>query len=668
MTHYHIILFFVLALISFSFKTNGQATQGSEVEIVTQMEKDSYRFSTENKPPLQQIAGAPEAHYSYFWEFGDGEYSFEENPVYAYADTGEVKVNVALTNNYGSGGAPRIKSRRLKINTVPDDQKKTESKPSSLEKKESIKIITNHQPRPGDQMVCVITYQHAESFNEPMGGQLYFFFNENDFDYTNFEFEDARRHHGENFYNGLPNRSVASTYEQAYEWSYASVTDKLMSPTKLSSVIDESFVRASKSNYSDVISWDFRSLQKGETRNIFVTLKTDPQMIKDTAHTITVRAVMVPDFPGQPKEYTHKMVVRTSHDPNELKVSDRNINKKTIRKEGITYTIRFQNVGRGSASNITVNNSIHPSLDPSTIKMVDYYPKSSLCFNHDSTTQLSCLDTILNKNKISWRFRNIYLPGTRQSDKESRRATHGWITYNIKPHQKFKRTEVLRSQASIIFDRNKPVETNGVRTHVRRNYAYLMRIGTFDITYGLKGLSGAVGMSSFYSKKVYYQPEVGVTHLKYEGLVTVQNGVLVGTDGNGDPLFGDLKTTQNFIVNYLDVIPLQMRYTVGRFLNFGAGLQVAFLMSANEQTVIQRTYTTQSFHVPPFPPTEEDSKQDALASFPDKTEFNFFADLQGGFVRHGPCLGVRANYRPSSRPNDDRAKDFFVQLYVGYRF
>ena len=29
--------------------------------------------------PLRQIAGAPEPFYTYFWEFGDGYFSFEKN-------------------------------------------------------------------------------------------------------------------------------------------------------------------------------------------------------------------------------------------------------------------------------------------------------------------------------------------------------------------------------------------------------------------------------------------------------------------------------------------------------------------------------------------------------------------------------------------------------------
>jgi PKD repeat protein len=666
MAKYKIILL-VMIFICIGLPVNAQVTSGDGLDITTRIKNDSYEFNAENKPPLQQIAGAPQAHYSYFWEFGDGEYSFEENPIYAYADTGTVKVNVALTNNYGNGGAPRIKSRRLKVNTVPSDRKKTNSAPSALDKKEAVKIITNHQPRPGDQMICVISYQNTESAGENMSGRLYLFYNEKEFDYNNFEVEEARQHHGENFYTGLPLRNFTTLTNQN-EWMYASLKNGLfVNETFVAPNVDESLIRDSRSKYSEVVSWDFNSMQRGETRNVFVTLKTDPQTIKDTANTISIRAVIVPDFPGSPKEYTHKMVVRTSHDPNELKVSDRNINKKTLKREGITYTIKFQNVGRGAASNIDIKNSIHPLLDPSTIKLLDYYPKSNFCGARDSISRLSCLDTVLSKNEITWRFRNIYLPGTRQSDKENRRATNGWITYSIKPYKKFKRTSI-RSKASIVFDKNEPVQTNSVKTIVRRNLGYTLRFGTFDVTYGFGGLSGAFGISPFYSKKIYYQPEIGATHLKYEGTTTVQNGVLVGTDGNGDPLFGNVKTIQNYIVNYLDVMPIHMRYTIGRFINFGVGFQVAFLMSANEQTIVQRSYTTQSFHVPPFPPKEQESTEDALASFPDETELNFFADVQGGFVRNGPSVGVRTNYRPSNRPNDDRANEFFIQLYVGYRF
>ena len=35
-------------------------------------------------PELNQIAGAPKAYYTYYWEFGDGNYSNEKNPQHEF--------------------------------------------------------------------------------------------------------------------------------------------------------------------------------------------------------------------------------------------------------------------------------------------------------------------------------------------------------------------------------------------------------------------------------------------------------------------------------------------------------------------------------------------------------------------------------------------------------
>jgi len=54
-------------------------------------------------PPLIQIAGAPKANYSYFWEMGDGSYSKEIEPKKVYKKKGDYKVNLSVTNNYDNG-------------------------------------------------------------------------------------------------------------------------------------------------------------------------------------------------------------------------------------------------------------------------------------------------------------------------------------------------------------------------------------------------------------------------------------------------------------------------------------------------------------------------------------------------------------------------------------
>ena len=56
-------------------------------------------------PPLVQRAGAPAAFYEYYWEFGDGAFSFEENPSYVYADTARKEAYFMGTGKYDNGKA-----------------------------------------------------------------------------------------------------------------------------------------------------------------------------------------------------------------------------------------------------------------------------------------------------------------------------------------------------------------------------------------------------------------------------------------------------------------------------------------------------------------------------------------------------------------------------------
>jgi len=67
--------------------------------------------------PLQPIAGAPEPFYSYYWEFGDGHFSFEENPKHVYRDTGIFQARLFATNNYDDGKPPPLKPKPVKVSS-----------------------------------------------------------------------------------------------------------------------------------------------------------------------------------------------------------------------------------------------------------------------------------------------------------------------------------------------------------------------------------------------------------------------------------------------------------------------------------------------------------------------------------------------------------------------
>src|SRR5699024_8191318 len=61
--------------------------------------RDAVQFDAE-MPSLRQIMGAPRAYYTYYWEFGDGNFSFEKSPKHQYEEAGDYTVRLWSTNNY----------------------------------------------------------------------------------------------------------------------------------------------------------------------------------------------------------------------------------------------------------------------------------------------------------------------------------------------------------------------------------------------------------------------------------------------------------------------------------------------------------------------------------------------------------------------------------------
>ena len=55
-------------------------------------------------PPQIPMQGAPEPpSYEFFWEFGDGSFSFEEQPEHTYSDPGSYEAVLWATGKYDNG-------------------------------------------------------------------------------------------------------------------------------------------------------------------------------------------------------------------------------------------------------------------------------------------------------------------------------------------------------------------------------------------------------------------------------------------------------------------------------------------------------------------------------------------------------------------------------------
>src|SRR5688572_27252914 len=83
--------------------------------IIHQVEGDAIQFSPET-PTLEQIAGAPKAFYSYYWEFDDGTYSKEKNPKHSYKSPDEYEVKLWVTNHYDTGKPPSSRPKKITVN------------------------------------------------------------------------------------------------------------------------------------------------------------------------------------------------------------------------------------------------------------------------------------------------------------------------------------------------------------------------------------------------------------------------------------------------------------------------------------------------------------------------------------------------------------------------
>ena len=114
MTSYKPLLWPTLLLCMIG-SAKAQTNDTAAAEINPQIENNLVKFGASLRP-LRQIAGAPASFYTYFWEFGDGSYSFEKEPMHVYKDTGNYDVRLYATNNYDDGKKPNTRPRRVRVN------------------------------------------------------------------------------------------------------------------------------------------------------------------------------------------------------------------------------------------------------------------------------------------------------------------------------------------------------------------------------------------------------------------------------------------------------------------------------------------------------------------------------------------------------------------------
>lgn len=624
--------------------------------IIEKINANKVEFQAELSP-LRQIAGAPKSFWTSFWEFGDGAYSFQENPKHQYKEEGDYTVRLAATNNYDDGKPPLTRPKNITISTINNlDESSINEEHHLIENNNGLRLQNNREPRPNEKMQVILSYGNDKNYHT--NGKLYIFFNEKKYKDNNFTLTDVRTHHNEE-----------ETEDEFIAYNTIKSKNDLIKTTGISTFLNHKFLKdttrldlqnsleSSKLFYKNYKVWNVDNVKPNEERNMFFTLETTPEMLKDTSAIITIRSIYVPERGKNLHKITEKeMEIVTSHDPNKMAVNQTFLNYRLVRFKRLKYKVRFQNNGEGPASLIKLNVDIPEMLDKSTLKVIDMYPKVPMCPLGKKVTY-SCMDTIIMKDKISFQFKNIYLPGSNQKGVMEKDSTKGFVKYSMKFGKNFHKVK-SKSRTAIIFDKNEPIITNsstsrfttGLSIGVKAGYNHFFTSDenmdfnkvNHDAVLDTKAKGFFLGatFSPYKSYKWYVQAEIMANT---QHITSTSNQQTNDDNIAGLLTISKIKRTTELIKNSIDIVPISVRYNFNAIFAAGAGIQTNINVYQKAINITDKTvYFNENGQI-----SQEltDYNENIYIKNYNKdlslNNYGLFLDLTAGISRIGPSVGVR---------------------------
>ncbi|TRX33460.1 PKD domain-containing protein [Flavobacterium sp. ZT3R18] len=626
-----LFVFFLITAFPFYAQVKVKDTITRRANIGYDQKGNLVSFKPET-PPLIPIAGAPKPSYSYLWEMGDGHYSKEAEPKHVYKNKGTYTARLAVTNNYDNGKPPATRPKKVVVNDIEDLNYKDIA---SIADQNGLSILKNCDPIPEQEMQVVVSYENLENY--VTNGKLYLFYNEKQFKNNNFDLQEVRPYAGERTVkeNNIvstddvdnSNRYLASNETLAFTKRYIETTNE----TDLDSTLLEA-----KNMYKEVSILEIDDHNPGESRNVFYTFKTTPEMIKDTSATITMRSIYVPNRSFKNHKIKNlEMEIVTSHDPNKMGSNGSFMNYRFVRYKRVKFKTSFQNNGEGPARKIQLETDIPDMFDKSSLKIESMYPECPICPKGEEATT-SCLDIIERETQIFFVFRNIYLPGSNQKNVKEIDSTKGFVKYSMKFNEDFHKIKT-KSRTAIIFDKNDPIITNYATTRFTPGLSIGAKAGYTFYPNLDQPRSYFVGftISPFKTYRYYGQAEFINSVTSYNGATTNTQRIDQSTNGTAN-LKKITTSIENKNINW--EIPLLFRYNISTYFGVGAGFQVNMNVS-EEQTQNIKTDVYEGTSDKFLLRTEYSTATTKNAS--PQLKSGILLDFTAGFARIGPSLGAR---------------------------
>jgi hypothetical protein len=172
-----------------------------------------------------------------------------------------------------------------------------------------------------------------------------------------------------------------------------------------------------------------------------------PVVQRGTLLAFTASAILNGDSNPQDNTVVLNQFALNSFDPNDITVHEGAVIAQEDIDKYLHYTVRFENTGTIYATNIRVAVTLDDHLDWSTLEVVESSHTNYL---------------VRQGNMVNFKFDNIFLPDSNVNQF----ASHGYITYRIKPKANTGIGDSMSATADIFFDFNPAVVTNTVTTTV----------------------------------------------------------------------------------------------------------------------------------------------------------------------------------------------------------
>jgi len=418
------------------------------------------QFRLRQAPPLNPWPESKEkpSWGIYLWEFGDGHFSFEEEPVHQYVKKGSYEVRLHLTPFYATNDPVSLKARI----EAPGKASRTPiynlaGKKALLESNSSNYIV------PEQAFQLVTHYEAPTGFSGKQGGYLFVFYNkkqEISLLYNAFELAGERTHYQEK-----------------------AISDKEALPTIINHLKGERQTAALDlaNQYKGKLAYRIENMGPGEQRRLFLSLAASRHLKsqQDKNRELTVAMLWVPDAGNFSKEaYTHehKMQILAVYDPNRIRVNPRIAYFRKGYPKTLYYRVEFQNKEEGRVRDVTLVAPVDKSLQLNTARIIAMDPELDNCYGNYAGKDTSCirLETAegLFQDTVRIFLRNVGLEGKKSKGFfQNKQSTKGFVEFKIKTAEE--KTGANRVRAHIHFDEVEPVETRNAKTKWRRRAAYL---------------------------------------------------------------------------------------------------------------------------------------------------------------------------------------------------